>query len=411
TVIRIGLDARTLERREEIRGIGVLVAALVERLPAADADFVLFFRRHPDCPPPHSARSMVLRIRPDRPRWIARVLWEQVVLPRALHQEGLDLYHAPANRGVPRAAPVPCVVTINDVIPLVTPYLFDSRPDPRWTRPLLRRAYAALVGAGVRRAARIITLSECSRRDLERLFPLARGKVRVIYPGCDERYRPVEDPQELARVRARWALPPRFVVYVGGLGQRKNLAGLLRAYAELVGAAPATPPLIVVGAATAFLPRLQAQAQQLGIAERVRFPGYIPTAEMPAVLSAAELLVYPSFYEGFGLPVLEAMACGCPVVCSGTSSLPEVGGDAVVYVDPADPGDIAGAMGRVLADGALRAWMREAGLQRARLFPLRRMVEETLAVYREVVGDRRVRAVSAPVPQGSPGSAAPTTRS
>jgi glycosyltransferase involved in cell wall biosynthesis len=408
-VIRIGLDARTLERREEIRGIGVLVAALVEHLPDADAELVLFFRRRPDHPPPRSARSVVLGVRPDRPRWIGRVLWEQLALPRALREERLDLYHAPANRGVPRAASVPCVVTINDVIPLVTPFLFDSRPDPRWTRSLLRRVYAAEVATGARRAARIITLSECSRCDLERLFPAARGKVRVIYPGCDERYQPVDDPEELARVRARWALPARFLVYVGGLGQRKNLAGLLRAYAGLVRAAPTTPPLVVVGTATAFLPGLQAQAQRLGIADRVRFPGYIPTAEMPAVLSAAELLVYPSFYEGFGLPVLEAMACGCPVVCSGTSSLPEVGGDAVIYADPGDPDDIARGMARVLADRALRARMREAGLRRARLFPLRRMVDETLAVYREVVDGRRSAAASVTARRGSSGSAAPSS--
>lgn len=405
-MMRVGLDARTLERAGEIRGIGVLVAALAEHLPPAGVDLVLFLSRPPDTPL-RQASQIVLGMRPARPRWIARVLWEQLVLPAALRRERLDLYHAPGNRGIPLGASVPFVMTVNDIIPLVTPFIFDSRPDPRWGRGLFRRIYAALVGIGVRRAERLITLSECSRRDLERMFPRARGKVTVIHPGCDPRYRPVDDTGTIARVRDRWALPARFMVYVGGLGQRKNLGGLLRAYAALARRDAETPPLVVVGAFTTFTPALQAQARTLGIEGRVLFPGYIPIEDMPAVLSAAELLVYPSFYEGFGLPVLEAMACGCPVVCSGTSSLPEVGGDAVAYCDPADPEAIAGAIARVLADEGLRGRMREAGLRRARRFSLPRMIEETMAVYRSVVDRRAGAPFTAPDPRGSPAADAP----
>jgi glycosyltransferase involved in cell wall biosynthesis len=310
--------------------------------------------------------------------------WEQLVLPIALRRHPVDVFHAPANRGVPLAGGARFVGSINDVIPLVTPFFFDGQPDPPLTTWLYRVIHWVALSIVAWRSARIITLSQHSRQDIERLFPRARGKVVVIYPGADPRYRRVTDRQVLMQTKERYGLPDRFILYVGGLGQRKNLAGLLQAYALLALRRPETPPLVVVGKRNALYEPLVEETKTLSLAGRVIFPGFIPTDHLPALLSIAELLVYPSFYEGFGLPVVEAMSCGCPVVCSDTSSLPEVGGDGVLYCNPSDPQDIADHMEQVLVNPQLRETLIGKGIAQARRFSVEQMLDATLQVYREV---------------------------
>lgn len=421
--MRVGIDARTLQRSEDLRGIGILVSHIVQHLLSEGVDLVLFYSHPPDDGPDDArAKRVVLRAVPrslrtrmaagplersplaSKVRPALGIVWEQLLLPRAVSREQLDLYHAPANTGVPLLGKGVFISSINDVIPLVTPFFFDSHPDPPLTIWLHRLVHRILLAVVTWKARRVITLSECSRRDIERLFPQARGKLTVIHPGADPRYRRVEDPGEIQRVVTRYGLPRRYLVYVGGLGQRKNIPGLLRAYALLVQRLPDAPALVVVGKHNAFYDPLRRLAQALGMADRVCFPGFIPTEDMAALLSAAELLTYPSFYEGFGLPVVEAMVCGCPVVCSETSSLPEVGGDAVLYCTPTSPEDIAEKMHRVLTDRALRAQLVELGLRRGREFSMERMTAEVFRVYREVLGDGASRG-SVPTSPGPPGRA------
>jgi glycosyltransferase involved in cell wall biosynthesis len=393
--MRVGIDARTLERGDDLRGVGVVVWHLLQHLRAAGVYLVLFFNHPPDGRLTSSAdKQVVLGSRAgkrDGPessallRPVRDLIWEQVVLPGALRHERLDLYHAPANRGVPLMGQGRFVATIHDVIPLVTPYFFDRRTNPPIITGALRVVAWVSLAVVTWKSRRIITDSESSRRDIVRLFPWVRGKMTIIYAGADPRYRRVEDARLITQVLARYALPSRFLIFVGGLGQRKNIAGLLRAHAHLVRTLPTAPDLVVVGQHNALYASLQQLAGSLRVANRVHFPGFVPTEDMPALLSAADLLVYPSFYEGFGLPVLEAMACGCPVVCSHTSALPEVGADAVHYCDPASPEDIAEKIRQVLVDGVLRGQLVKKGLQRAAEFSMDRMAAEVFGVYREVL--------------------------
>jgi glycosyltransferase involved in cell wall biosynthesis len=380
--MRVGIDARRTERADDRRGIAVIIHAIVEELLRRDTETFLFYSSRPD-DRPRSPRAHAVVL---RPRFAP--IWEQLVLPVALMKRRIDLYHAAANIGVPLFGKGVFIATVNDVIPLVTPYLFDSRPDPPLTTWLFRLAYRISMGIVVWKARRVITLSECSRRDIERLFPRARGKVTVISPGPDPRYRRVEDAGEVKRIAQRHGVPPRFLLNTGGMGQRKNIPGLLRAYALLVDRLSDVPTLVITGKHSALYDSFRQLTLTLGIADRVLFPGFIPTEDMPALLSAAEFLVYPSFYEGFGLPVVEAMACGCPVICAGNSSLPEVGGDAVLYCDPASASDIAEKMERLLLDRDLRAQLIERGVRRAQEFSMERMVEGTLRLYQEVLDTR-----------------------
>ncbi len=393
--MRVGIDARALEREAELRGIGVVAGHVIEHLRAAGVELVLFFQQAPDGKLISSAdRHVVVGPGSREParmestgllRLVHDLIWEQFMLPRALRRERLDIYHAPANRGLPLMGRGRFVVTIHDLIPLVTPYFFDRSTNPPIITGALRIAAWLSLAAVTWKARWIITDSESSRRDIARMFPWARGKMTVIYPGVDPRYHRIQDVGLVKRVLARHALPTQFLLFVGGLGQRKNIAGLLRAYVRLVRTLPAAPDLVVVGRHNALLPPLQQMARSLEVADHVHFPGFIPTGDMPALLSAADLLIYPSFYEGFGLPVLEAMACGCPVVCSHTPALPEVGADAVHYCDPASPEDIAEKVRQVLANGALRTQLVERGLRRAQEFRMDRMAADVLGVYRHVL--------------------------
>lgn len=394
--MRVGIDARTLEREDDLRGVGVVVWHMLRHLREAGVDLVLFFSHPPDGRLTSSEDKQVvlgsLARKQDRSestsllRPVRDLLWEQFLLPGALRRERLDLYHAPANRGIPLVGRGRFVATIHDVIPLVTPYLFDRRTHPPIITGVLRLVAWVSLALVTWRSRWIITDSESSRQDIARLFPWVGGKLTVIYAAADPRYRRVEDASAIRRVLARYALPLRFLIFVGGLGQRKNIAGLLRAYAHLVRALPTAPALVVVGRHNALYAPLQQMARSLHIADRVHFPGFVPTKDMPALFSAADLLVYPSFYEGFGLPVLEAMACGCPVVCSRTSALPEVGADAVLYCNPTSPEDIAEKIRQVLANSTLRTQLIAKGLQRAREFSMDRMAAEVLNVYRKVLG-------------------------
>jgi glycosyltransferase involved in cell wall biosynthesis len=394
--MRVGIDARTLEREDDLRGIGVVVWHMIRHLRTAGVHLVLFFSQPPDGKLTSSAdKQVVLGLLTGKQnhsesatllRPVRDFLWEQLLLPAALRRERLDLYHAPANRGIPLIGRGRFVATIHDVIPLVTPYFFDRRTNPPIITGALRLVAWVSLAVVTWKSRRIITDSESSRRDIARLFPWVRGKMTVIYPGADPRYQREEDASVVRRVLAKYALPSQYLIFVGGLGQRKNIAGLLRAYSQLVRALPTVPALVVVGRHNALYNGLQQVAHSLRVADRVHFPGFVPTEDMPALLSAADLLVYPSFYEGFGLPVLEAMACGCPVVCSRTSALPEVGADAVLYCDPTSPEDIAEKIRRVLADSTLRGQLIARGLQRASEFSMDRMAAEALNVYREVLG-------------------------
>jgi glycosyltransferase involved in cell wall biosynthesis len=189
----------------------------------------------------------------------------------------------------------------------------------------------------------------------------------------------------VAAVRSRYRLPEGYVLFVGSVERRKNLRGLLQAYARLLETDVACP-LVIVGTRRRGAGEIGRTLQELHLEESVIFTGYVPDADLPAIYTGADLFVFPSLYEGFGLPPLEAMACGTPVVCSNAASLPEVVGDAAIMVDPYDVEGLAEAMLRVLTDADLREHLRRKGLERARQFTWERTARETVAVYREVLG-------------------------
>jgi glycosyltransferase involved in cell wall biosynthesis len=242
---------------------------------------------------------------------------------------------------------------------------------------------AAATRAAAKRARRVLTISEHARRDIVRLLNVPEQRVEVTYPAAEERYR-VLSTEQVEAFRRRRGLPEVFIFGFGTLEPRKNVVGLLHAYARL---GTPRPPLYIGGGEGWQVSPIYDTVRQLGLADQVTFAGFIPEDELPLWYNAARLFAFPSLYEGFGLPVLEAMACGTPVITSSAASLPEVGGKAVVLVAPQDIDQLARELRRVLDDDQLRMEMRAAGRIQATRFSWRAMADQTAASYvRAVAG-------------------------
>jgi len=299
-------------------------------------------------------------------------------LSSKLRRDRPDLLHVQYT--APLRCPVPVVVSVHDVSFSEHPEFF-TRPRARQLQWTVRRT--------VRRAARILTGSEFSRQAIARTYGVNGENVVVIPNAAAPMFRPLPREAAAAAVRARFGLPGPFLLTVGDLQPRKNQLGLIQAFAELLRAQPQLPHhLVLAGKETWFGPRVHKAAQASGVAERIHFTGFVTDQELIELYNACEVFVFPSFYEGFGLPVLEAMACGRAVACSNASALVEVVDAAAILFDPRSTGQMARALLDLLLDAELRGRMERIGLQRAALFSWRQTAQKTLDVYYEVAGSR-----------------------
>ncbi len=302
-------------------------------------------------------------------------LAEQARLPALARRLRLDVWHAPYYIMPYRRLPCPTVVTFYDTIPLALPQFWSIRH---------RLIFWLTHRLALRAASAAIAISESTRRDLIRYLRADPRRITVTPLAADERFQPQPDA-EIRRVRRQYSLPEHFVLYVGINKPPKNLGRLIDAYARLVAESPALYyDCVIAGAWDDRYPEARQRAANLGLDDRVRFLGPIPDADLPALYASADLFVTASLYEGFGLPALEAMACGTPVACSDTSSLPEVVGDAGMLFDPLDVEAIAAAIQRVMADPGLRAELRQRGLKYSAQFTWDRVARQTIEVYRSV---------------------------
>lgn len=377
TGLSIGVNAHLLSFTPGYRRAGVsqyteqIVRHLMASLPRSDDTLTVF--AGPSVPPDGYV--------PDGVRWVSsrlptghapgRILWEQSIAPVVAARTGLDVLFCPVNV-VPLACPVPSVVTVHDLAFLAYPEAFHAAK---------RRYLTAMTRLSVHRARRVIAVSAHTRDDLTRHFGVCSARIAVIPNAADDRYGPADDPAVVTRFKAEHNLPERFILFVGTLEPRKNLRRLIEAFA-LLGDAEADVTLVIVGASGWLTSDIAPLVQSRGLSDRTIFTGYVPDVDLPRWYQAATVFCYPSLYEGFGLPVLEALACGTPVITARTSSLPDVTGDAACLIDPSDVQDIAHALRSLLADEARRQEMSEAGIARSRLYSWERTAAATLDVIR-----------------------------
>ena len=377
--MRIGLDGKVLTLRAGGTGryaINLTRAMLAEAAASRPGlEFVIFTG-------PQTSRAVMDEFRGACDECFlgakSSVIRSLTLVPAALRRRRIDVFHGMDHVGIPLVGKTgKYVATVHDVIPLLLPETFTLRH-----RLVARTALARIR----RRVDLAIVPSRTVKDDVVQRLGLPDDRVVVTPEACEPRFRPAS-AQAIEEAAARYRLPPRYLLAVGVQDPRKNLAALLRAFARLrqSGGVDAGLHLVLAGARGRLDAPLVRTVRSLGLDPVVRFPGFIDDDDLPAVYSGAALFVFPSLYEGFGLPVLEAMACGVPVVASDAASLPEVAGDAALLVAPRDVDGLAAAIAQGLRDDGLRKRLRAAGLARARQFSWKTTARQTLDAYASLV--------------------------
>jgi glycosyltransferase involved in cell wall biosynthesis len=379
TDMRIGIDAKVLACRAG--GVGRYATNLVHSLLTltatrpGKAEFVLFTA-------PQTSRKLL----DGFPKTFdehgcavkSSVLRALVSLPGGIRRQRIDVFHGLDHVGIPFfRTRSKYVVTLHDVMPVMLPRMFPRKH--RWV------VTAALTRV-CRQADVVIVPSQAVQRDVLEHLGVPEERLMVIAEGCEARFSAAVEPARLEQVRTTYGLPASYVLFVGTLEPRKNLTSLLHAFAQLRHRTQIDPTvqLVVAGARSWRDAAIYRTIKALGLEEAVCLPGFIGDADLPDLYRGAALFVFPSLYEGFGLPILEAMGCGVPVIASNTSAMPEVAGDAALLVDPHDAEALATAMAALLHDTTLRERQRARGLQRVRSFTWDLAARKTFEVYRSL---------------------------
>lgn len=367
--MRIGIDARMAYYTEA--GIGQYIRRLVQGLARVESpdEFILFQSRK-------DASVMA-----NSHRFQRRNLWtpshhrfEQWVLPLEIALTPVDVLHSP-DFIPPFRRNTRSVITIHDLHFLRYPHFLT----PGSAR------YYSQIDQAVQATDHIIAVSESTKQDTMNLLGVPADKITVIYEAANPAFRPIDDAEALEAIRRKYNLPQTFILFVSTIEPRKNIPTLLRALRVLLDRHGPLASLVIVGKKGWLYQEVFETVARLNLEQDVRFLGHVPLEDLVLLYNAATIHVHPAFYEGFGLPPLEAMMCGTPTIVSDVSSLPEVVGDAGWRVPPEDVEGWAAAIGRLLNDAELRAEMRRKGFKQARRFSLERMARETLDVYHEVV--------------------------
>ena len=299
-------------------------------------------------------------------------LRQQWLVPRILRRHRVDVYHSPYYL-MPYRPGVPVILTAHDLIP----QLF-----PRHVSLKARIVFRLTTALALRSAEHVITVSDATRRDLEAHYQSASAAITTIHEAASPQFRPLP-AEPVSEMRRKYGLPESYSLYLGSNKPHKNIASLVRAWSQLLSSFPQRPPtLVIAGQWDARYPDARHLATDLGLEPYVHFLGPVAEEDLPALYSGASLFVFPSLYEGFGLPVVEAMSCGCPVACSDSSSLPEIAGDAALLFDPRSIESMVESIRIMLQDEMLRRQLAERSKRRAAHFSWQRTADETLAIYR-----------------------------
>ncbi len=372
--LRIGIDATAVPARRT--GAGNYIFNLVKALTRVDQrnEYVVFAQPAFAEQLGPTPANMRVDVRTFGSR-AQRLLWEQATLPRLVSRLTLDLLHSP-HYTMPLGLRTRSVVTFCDMTFVLYPELHE---------PVKRVFFPAIMRWSARRADRLIAISESTGHDLARLWQVPAGRITTIPLAADPKFNAPEEA-DVAGITARYGLAGRgYILYVGVLEPRKNVDRLVEAFAAIAAQVPDVD-LAIAGGRGWMYDAIFAQVARTGLSERVKFLGHITQEELPALYAGARAFAYPSQYEGFGIPVLEAMLCGTPVVTTNVSSMPEVVGDSALLVHPDDTPGLAAALLRVLQDRELAGELVRRGRAQGRRFSWDRSARETVAVYREVCG-------------------------
>jgi len=376
--MKIGIDAHLVAYR---RGMGNYVFNLIRWLPTIsdNHEYVVYVRQRDVEAVPHMD-GLTLRPLPAAPV----PLWEHVLLPLAAARDRLDILHAPANTGplyLPRS--IALVVTIHDVMYLLPANVLPPSPSLyQWLGRIYRRLVVPRVA---RRATAIITVSNHSQQDIVQYLGIPPEHVFVIYEALGHAFYPSPNEEKIEKAKWRYRIQSQFVLALGGLDPRKNTNRILQAFKDFSKRSKNDYQLVIVGLPRSGQRLFSRTAMEIGIAEQTVFTGFVAEEDLVALYNGADVFLYPSLYEGFGLPVLEAMACGTPVIASTAGSIPEIAGEAALLIEPKDVEALASAIEQVITDQALRQELIARGLEHVKKFSWDKAARELLTVYERVM--------------------------
>lgn len=378
--MKIAIEAQRVFRKKK-HGMDFVALELIRSLQKMDSEneYFVFVKPDEDKCLESSSNVHIIELGGG-----AYPIWEQRALPAAVKDHGCELLHCTSNTA-PVNCPVPLVVTVHDIIYLESIILFKKEGSlyqkfgnlyRRWNVPKV-----------VKNAAAITTVSQFEKSTIAARFPDLRDKIYAVYNGVSDHFQPVTDAETLNRVKKQYNLPEEFIFFLGNTDPKKNTPNVIKAYEIYLKEAASPLPLVMIDLGEAYFEAMMKQSRLPGLRENIHVTDYIKNTDLPAIYSMSSLFLYPSKRESFGIPMLEAMKCGVPVVTSNTSSMPEVSGDAAMQVNPGSPKSIAEATMKVLQNKQLQKQLITKGFERAQLFTWENMAKEMLGIYKNILQD------------------------
>jgi glycosyltransferase involved in cell wall biosynthesis len=379
--MKIGIEGQRLFRQKK-HGMDMVALELVRNLQRLDRknDYVVFVKPDVD----DSVLSETPNFKIVRLSGGFYPLWEQVALPRAARKEGCQILHCTSNTA-PVWTQIPLVVTLHDIIYMESSFLKILRGSGTLYQKFGNAYRRVVVPCLVKKARKIITVSHFEKNRIGDFFGRkANGQLAAVYNGVSEHFRPIEDLDECQRIRGKYHLPDRYFFFLGNTDPKKNTKGTLKAYADFVQQTGSDIRLVMLDYDHTELGKMLTEIGHPELIHRIILTGYVWNTDLPAIYSQCELFLYTSLRESFGIPMLEAMACGAPVITSNTSCMPEVAGDAALLVNPFHPEEITSAMIQLLNDKYLKEALVEKGFLQAARFSWKAMAQNVLDIYNEI---------------------------
>lgn len=377
----IGIEGQRLFRKKK-HGMDIVALELIKNLQKLDKknQYIVFVKPDEDntCIP--KADNFII-VELDGG---AYPLWEQVALPKAAKEHGCEILHCTSNTG-PIRCDIPVILILHDIIYLES--ISILKKDGTWYQKfgnLYRRLIVPIIA---RKSSRVITVSNYEKDRIQNYFKYSDGRLRTIYNGVGNHFKKITDSDYLNLISERYNLPDNFVFFLGNTDPKKNTKGVLKAFAEFNTNSKLKYHLVMLDYNEQELQKLLSEIKHPEIREYIHLTGYVPNEELPAIINQCKVFLYPSIRESFGIPTLEGMACGVPVITSNTSSMPEIAGDAACIVDPHNTAEITAAINRILSDKTYAEELCQKGISQAKKFSWEIMAKENLQLYHEVFNE------------------------
>ncbi|MCX6186058.1 MAG: glycosyltransferase family 1 protein [Bacteroidetes bacterium] len=375
-MLKIGIEAQRIFRKKK-HGMDMVALELIRNLQLIDKEnqYFIYVKDDEDNQVLKPTDNFKIIKIPSTPY----PYWEQVLLPEYANKNNIDILHCTSNTA-PLKLNSKLVLTLHDIIYLEklnftkgTPYQIAGNFYRRWNVPKV-----------VKKASKIITVSDFEKHAIQSHFGYNNEKVNTIYNGVGKHFTRIVDKTVLDNIKRKYSLPDKYIFYLGNTDPKKNVAGVLKALSILKKKANLHCKLLMLDIDRNFLQQQLNNINDLSLMDDLVFCGYVPNHDLPAIYSQADAFLYPSLRESFGIPILEAMACGVPVITSNTSSMPEIANDAALYCNPFDPESIASSINQLVSDNQLKLDLIEKGLNRVNLFSWENNAKQTMDIYNKV---------------------------